>query len=65
MEQLLGSLGLFSHRIGTLEQLNTVLSAYGPENTRSFKRITVKEKPGQQTEVEKHNIKVASFSGKL
>ncbi|XP_031563017.1 uncharacterized protein LOC116298634, partial [Actinia tenebrosa] len=63
MEQLLGSLGLFSHRVGTLDQLNNILSQYGPENTRGRTRIQVKEKPGQQTAVGRHNIKVASFSG--
>jgi len=63
-EQLLGSVGLFSYRIGSLDELNAALADYGPENCRGFPRVTVKLKPGQQTEVERYNIKVASFSGK-
>ena len=31
-EQLLGSLGLFAHRVGSLDKLNDALSDYGPEN---------------------------------
>jgi len=62
-EQLLGSLGLFAYRIGSLDSLNEVLSNYGPENCRGFPRITIKERKGQQTAIEKHNIQVASFSG--
>mgnify|MGYP001800086839 CR=1 FL=1 len=64
-EQLLGSLGLFAYRVGTLGNLNTALSAYGPENCRSFSRITVKERKGQQTAIDRQNIHVASFSGKM
>lgn len=62
-EQLLGSLGLFAHRVGSLDSLNEVLSHHGPENFKGFLRVTVKPKPGQQTAVERKNIKVASFSG--
>ena len=62
-EQLLGSLGLFAYRIGSLDKLNEVLSNYGPENCRGYPRITIKERKGQQTAIEKHNIQVASFSG--
>ena len=61
-EQLLSSLGLYSYNIGALKQCNKILSAYGPETTGD--RITVKLKEGQQSAVTKHNIKVASFSGK-
>jgi len=50
--------------VGTLDELNEVLSDYGPQASRTFHRIQVKEKPGQQTAVGKHNIKVASFSGR-
>ena len=64
-EQLLGSLGLFAHRVGSLDSLNKALSDHGPESCKGFSRVTVKLKPGQQTEVERHNIKVASFSGWL
>ena len=36
---------------------------YGPESCRGFPRVTVKQKPGQQTAIERNNIKVASFYG--
>ena len=62
-EQLLGSLGLFAHPVGSLDALNQALSDHGPESCKGFSRVTVKQKPGQQTDVEKSNIKVASFSG--
>ena len=64
-EQLLGSLGLFAHRVGSLDALNQALSDHGPESCKGFPRVTVKQKPGQQTDVERSNIKVASFSGFL
>lgn len=48
--------------MGSLTECNDELSQYGPENFNS--RISVKLKEGQETAVEKHNIKVASFSGK-
>lgn len=62
-EQLLGFLGLFAHRIGSLDKLNEALSNYGPENSRGFPHVTVKERKGQQTSIERANIHVASFSG--
>lgn len=55
-EQLLGSLGLFAYRVGTLDNLNEVLSDYGPEKCRGFPRVTVKERKGQQTAIERKNI---------
>ena len=64
-EQLLGSLGLFAYRVGTLDKLNEALSEYGPENCRGFPRVTIKERKGQQTEIDRKNIKVASFSGMM
>ena len=62
-EQLLGSLGLFAHRVGSLEELNQALFERGPESCRGFSCVTVKQRPGQQTGIERSNIKVASFSG--
>ncbi|KAK3710762.1 hypothetical protein QZH41_005391 [Actinostola sp. cb2023] len=62
-EQLLGSLGLFSYRVGSLDLLNTTLASYGPESSQDFKRVTIRERRGKQTEVGKGDIKVASFSG--
>ena len=62
-EQLLGSLGLFAYRVGSLDDLNQALSDHGPESCQGFPRVTVKEQHGQQTAAERNNIKVASFSG--
>lgn len=62
-EQLLGSLGLFAYRVGTLDNLNEALANYGPENCRGYPRVTLKERKGQQTAIERQNIHVASFSG--
>ncbi|CAH3166861.1 unnamed protein product [Pocillopora meandrina] len=62
-EQLLGSSGLFAYRIGSLDKLNEVLNNYGPENCRGFPRVTIQEQKGQQTEIMRQNIQVASFSG--
>ncbi|KAK3720030.1 hypothetical protein QZH41_005173 [Actinostola sp. cb2023] len=61
-EQLLGSVGLFAHKCSALVDFNTTLSSYGPESFKE-KRITVKLHPGQESAVEKGNIKVATFSG--
>lgn len=63
-EQLLGSLGLFAYRCGTLDECNEALSHYGPELSRGHSRITVKMRKGQETAVDKNNISVSSFSGK-
>lgn len=63
-EQLLGSLGLFSYRIGSLKSCNEAVAMHGPENTRCFERIQVKLRTGQQTAVTKSNIHVSSMSGK-
>lgn len=62
-EQLWGSLGLFAYCVGTLDLLNDALSDYGPENCRGYPRVTIKERKGQTTAIERQNIKVASFSG--
>ena len=62
-EQLLGSLGLFAYRVGSLNKLNEALADYGPENCRGFPRVTIKERPKQETAIERQNINVASFSG--
>lgn len=61
----MGSLGLFAYRVGTLGNLNEALSVYGPENCRGYARVTVKERKGQQTAVDRQNIQVASFSGTI
>ena len=64
-EQLLGSLGLFSYRVGSLKSCNEAVSVHGPENTRCYDRIQVKLRTGQQTAVTKSNIHVISMSGKI
>lgn len=61
-EQLLRSLGLLAHEIGSLTECNGALKKYGPENFKGH-RITVKLKPGQQTAANRNNISVSSFSG--
>ena len=63
-EQLLGSLGLFAHRLGTLKACNEAIAIYGPENTRHYDRIQVKLRTGQNTAVTRSNIHVSSMSGK-
>ena len=63
MEQLLASLGLFCHKIASLDQYNQVLKEYGPETLKSD-RITIKQKPGQETALEQHTVHVCSFSGR-
>ena len=47
--------------MGSLEEFNTKLADYGPENFSN--RISVKMKQGKETAVEKHNIQLSSFSG--
>lgn len=64
-EQLLGSLGLFAHLVGSLDEPNQALSDHGHGSCRGFLRVTVKQRPDQQTAVERNNIKVTSFSGFL
>lgn len=62
-EQLLKSIGLIAHKIGSLQECNEELfQFYGPSNFKGD-RISVKLKQGQQTAAGRHNISVASFSG--
>jgi len=63
IEQLLGSLGLFCYQINSLKECNEVLKEFGPQNIKC-ERIQVSTKPGQQGKIEKHNVRVISFSGK-
>ena len=46
-EQLLSLLGLFSYKVGSLDECDAELANHGPENFSS--RITVKMKEGQET----------------
>ncbi|KAK3696833.1 hypothetical protein QZH41_011721 [Actinostola sp. cb2023] len=61
-EQLLKNVGLMAYQIGSLEECNSKLSNYGPQNIKAD-RINVKTRPGQQTAISRHNISVCSFSG--
>ncbi|KXJ06986.1 hypothetical protein AC249_AIPGENE18630 [Exaiptasia diaphana] len=61
-EQLLKSIGLLAYKIGSLDNLNTKLYSYGPENAKQD-RVTVKIKPGQTTEAERNNMSISSCAG--
>ena len=63
MEQLLTSLGISCHEIGSLDECNAVLKDYGPQNMK-HNRISIRAKPGQETKLGRHNVQVLSFSGK-
>jgi hypothetical protein len=57
-EQILGSLGLYAYKIGSLDNLNAEL---GPKSMKkSFVRI--KDCKNKNLEVTKNHIKVASIS---
>ena len=61
-EQMLKSIGLLAHEIGSLQECNDELSKYGPANFKGD-RITIKLKPGQQTAPGRNNVSSASCSG--
>ncbi len=61
-EQLLKSIGLLAHQIGSLKECNSKLSEYGPSNFKGD-RITVKPKPGQETAPGRNNVSFASCLG--
>ena len=61
-EQLLKSVGLLAHEIGSLKECNETLRNYGPENFKGD-RITVKLRTSQQTAASRNNISLSSFSG--
>ena len=61
-EQMLKSVGLMAHEIGSLKECNEKLSHYGPDNFKAD-RISVKMKAGQETAAQRNNISVSSFSG--
>jgi len=58
-------LGLFARRVGSLDKLNQALSDHGPESCEGFPHITVKQKPGQQTAVERNNKKAFQCISKI
>jgi hypothetical protein len=60
-EQILGSLGLYAYKIGSLDNLNAKLAELGPKSMKkSFVRI--KDCKNKNLEVTKNHIKVASIS---
>ena len=61
-EQILGSIGLFAYKIGSLEQLNKKLAEHGP---KTMKKNFIKLKEGRNLNmaVNKSHIKVVSLSG--
>ena len=62
-EQILGSLGLYACKIGTLDSLNTMLAELGPKSMKE-NFIRIKSDRNKYLEVTKNHIKVASISGK-
>ena len=61
-EQIIASYGLVAHRIGSLGELNQVLSEHGPATMKkSFVRI--KARRNENLAVLRSDVKVASFSG--
>lgn len=63
-EQLLKSIGLLAHEIGSLPECNDELSKYGPSNFKG-NRITIKLRQGQQTAAGRNNVSFASCSGQF
>ena len=63
-EQMLKSVGLIAHQIGSLQECNEKLSNFGPSNFKGD-RISVTLRQGQQTAADRNNISVASFFGEL
>jgi hypothetical protein len=63
-EQVLGSIGLFAYKIGSLENLNEILRELGPAAMKKdFVRL--RERRNTNLAVNKNHIKVASLSGKF
>jgi hypothetical protein len=54
---------MFAYECGSLKNCNAVLAEYGPDSMKGRDRIAVKQKPGQESGIERHNIQVSSFSG--
>lgn len=62
-EQVIGSVGLMSYQCGALKELNAKLSALGP-GTFKDNYVKIKERKGQETAIDRSNVKVSSMSGK-
>ncbi|KAJ7391490.1 hypothetical protein OS493_018537 [Desmophyllum pertusum] len=61
-EQIMGSVGLMSCRCNALKELNSKLSELGP-GTFKDNYVKIKERKGQETCVDRSNVKVSSMSG--
>lgn len=62
-ERILGSAGLLYYKCNALKELNAKLSELGP-GTFKDSYIKIKERKGQETCVDRSNIKVSSRPGK-
>ena len=62
-EQVIGSVGLMSYQCGALKELNAKLSELGP-GTFKDNYAKIKERKGQETAIDRSNVKVSSMSGK-
>jgi len=61
-EQIIGSVGLMSYRCNALKELNAKLSELGP-GTFKDNYVKIKERKGQDTCIDRSNVKVSSMSG--
>ena len=63
-EQMLVSLAAMAIRCDSLKECNSKLKEFGPSNFKKD-RIKVKLRHGQETEITRSNLKIASMSGML
>ena len=61
-EQIIGSIGLMSYECHSLKELNGKLSVLGP-GTLKDNNVKIKERKGQETCIDRSNVKVSSMSG--
>lgn len=61
-EQVLGSVGLMAYKCNALQELNLKLSELGP-GTFKDNYVKIKERKGQETCIDRNNVKVSSMSG--
>ena len=61
-KQVIGSVGLMSYQCGALKVLNNKLSELGP-GTFEDNYVKMKERKGQETCIDRVNVKVSSVSG--
>ena len=63
-EQVIGSVGLIAYRCNSLKELNSKLSDLRP-GTFKDDYVKIKKRKGQETCVDRSNIKVSSMSGNI